>query len=117
MFTTGPFAAQSQLILDNEAALVPHNTNLSYEPKAQEFLEFCTLIYGPGSPFHSPFIPAETVTEEKVFAFLFYQVLLYHESRLIVQREKGEGREKLSMKMAMMLTMMTQDLIKKNLIE
>lgn len=75
-FTSGPYAAQSRVVLDNEAALIPANTLASYEPKANEFLEFCKILYGvPNTRFHRSGIPYETVTEEKVFSFLFYQVI------------------------------------------
>jgi hypothetical protein len=71
-FTTGPFAAQAQRILDHEEQFTRKNTRLAYDRKGQEFLAFCNEMYA------SHDFPA-TVTEEKVFGFLYYQA--YRPSR------------------------------------
>lgn len=65
-FTSGPFAVQAQRILDQEERLTRRNTKIAYDRKGKEFLAFCKAVYS------SQDIPT-TVTEEKVFGFLFYQ--------------------------------------------
>ena len=65
-FTSGRFAVQAQRILEQEEQLTRRNTKLAYDCKGKEFLEFCQAAYSHHE------IPT-TVTEEKVFGFLYYQ--------------------------------------------
>ena len=64
-FTSGPFAVQAQRILDHEEQFTRKNTRLAYDRKAEEFLAFCNTMYANHD------FPT-TVTEEKVFGFLYY---------------------------------------------
>ena len=59
-FTSGPFAAQAQRILEQEQEATGKNTKIAYDHKAKEFISFCHIMYA------SHDVPT-TVTEEKVF--------------------------------------------------
>ena len=83
MFTNGQYSRQAQLVQQNEAAIVPENTLIAYEPKGQEFIQFCELVYGLTG---NNVVPVVTVTEEKVFAFLFFQAFR-------PQRKRGRKRK------------------------
>ena len=65
-FTSGIFATQAQRVLRDTRLDIPINTNRAYGPKEKEFLAFAREI------FSNQALP-DIVTEEKVFAFLFYQ--------------------------------------------
>jgi hypothetical protein len=65
-FTSGPYAAQAQIVLRANQDFQRKNTSLAYNPKIKEFKDFCHYEY-PNS--EHPTI----VTEERTFAFLFYQ--------------------------------------------
>lgn len=76
IYTSGPYAAHSQRLLEEVAQTRPANTLTAYEPKAKEFIDFCNEKYADrGAPY------AELVSEEKVFAYLLYQA----------HRKKGKG--------------------------
>ena len=79
-FATGAYIAQSQLVLRSEAAQVPENTLLAYS-KDTEFIEYCESVHSG-----SPISPATHITEEKAFAFLFYQAFRS-------QRKRGRKRK------------------------
>ena len=65
-FTSGPYASQAQIIQANSYSFERENTSKSYDPKIEEFKDFCLYEY-PGSDYPT------IVTEEKTFAFLYYQ--------------------------------------------
>ena len=69
-FTSGPYAQHAQRVLQDNEESVPLNTQIAYARKGQEFLSFCDKIYGNKC---SDEVSVRTVTEEKLFAFLFYQ--------------------------------------------
>lgn len=65
-FTSGRFARQAQHVIEQEGRLSKKNTLLAYDNKGREFLEFCNAVFSHEA------IPT-TVTEEKLFGFLYYQ--------------------------------------------
>ncbi|MEY4861806.1 MAG: hypothetical protein RL059_1510 [Bacteroidota bacterium] len=65
-FTSGIFATQAQRVLQDTRMDIPANTNKAYSPKEKEFLAFARQV------FSNQALP-DIVTEEKVFAFLYYQ--------------------------------------------
>jgi hypothetical protein len=74
---------ERRLLVDKQADK-PLNTDKAYDPKLQEFMEFCEEIFP--SPVTGPVADCYMVTEEKVFQFTWYQT--YRE-----QRQRG-GRQK-----------------------
>ena len=80
--TSGSFAVQAQRILHHEDQLTRRNTNLAYGRKGQEFLAFCQAVY---SEHEFP----TTVTEEKVFGFLYYQA--YRQARKRGRKRRNTG--------------------------
>ena len=68
MFSSGPHAKLSQRVLRDSAALTPSNTGKAYEPKKKEFHDFCKVIHAD-----KEVSTRFTVTEEKLFCFLYYQ--------------------------------------------
>ena len=83
-FTSGSFAVQAQRILDHEEQLTRRNTRLAYDRKTQEFVAFCNSMY---STHEFP----TTVTEEKVFGFLYYQA--YRKTRRRGRKRRCSGTE------------------------
>ena len=77
-FTSGQYAAQAQRVLCDALLDIPLNTNKAYKPKETEFLQFARTVFSDHP------IP-DIVTEEKVFAFLYYQAY---------RRPKKRGRSK-----------------------
>ena len=65
-FVGGAFHAQSQQVIRESNSNKIRNTNRAYDPKMLEFRQFCASLYG------NDYL-AQIVTEEKNFAFLFYQ--------------------------------------------
>lgn len=70
----GPFAAHAQRVLREAEIHRPDNTTLAYGPKKEEFRGFCDIVYA-GKPH------PRTITEEKVFGFLYYQSYRTHFDR------------------------------------
>ena len=68
-FTSGAYASHAQQVLREDQEGTPANTLKAYEAKATEFLQYCKLNHKS----NDMAIPATTVTEEKVFGFLYYQ--------------------------------------------
>jgi hypothetical protein len=67
-YTSGKFSKHAQKVLKEDIDGIPKNTRLAYDSKAREFLGFCKCVYGNMESYN-----VCTVTEEKLFAFLFYQ--------------------------------------------
>ena len=65
MFTGGSYHQKSQRVLRDSALDKVANTNRAYEPKMNEFKQFCANVYGNDDY-------AQTVTEDKSFAVSFY---------------------------------------------
>ena len=65
-FVGGAFHYESQQVLRESKSHKVKNTKRAYDPKILEFRQFCDSIYG------NDYL-AQIVTEEKNFAFLFYQ--------------------------------------------
>jgi hypothetical protein len=65
-FTSGPYVPEAQRVLQDDAEGIPTNTTRAYCTKGKEFEAFCDIV-------HSRDQYPKTVTEEKVFIFLFYQ--------------------------------------------
>ena len=78
-FVGGSFHAQSQEVLRESKSNKVGNTNRAYDPKMLEFKQFCNSLYGDDDL-------SQIVTEEKNFAFLFYQA----------HREKKSTKARLS---------------------
>ena len=57
---------QSQIVLREGKSNKVTNTNRAYDPKMLEFQQFCHSVYGNT-------LDAQLVTEERNFAFLYYQ--------------------------------------------
>jgi hypothetical protein len=69
-FVSGPFAAAAQQVLRDDRVGRPINTSKIYDGRVKEFIDFCMAKYpSRGRGADSP----TTVTEEKLFGFLFYQ--------------------------------------------
>ena len=81
MYTSGAYAEHARRVLRDDADGVPRNTLLAYERKGAEFQEFCVQIHGD-----------LTVTEEKVFSFLYYQC--YRKTRRGTKRPTGKHFDK-----------------------
>ena len=79
-FTTGIFATQAQRVLEDTRLDIPVNTNRAYGPKEKEFIAFAREI------FSNQALP-DIVTEEKVFAFLYYQA--YRSPKKRGRRRRG----------------------------
>ena len=77
-FVGGEFHAQSQQVLRESNSNKIANTNRAYDPKMLEFKQFCASLYG--NDYLAPI-----VTEEKIFAFLFYQA--YREKKTKKSRQ------------------------------
>jgi hypothetical protein len=71
-YTSGQFVKQANHILNESNTHVPINTLLAYDGKIEEFKDFSSKVF-PDINF------CGLVTEEKFFAFLFYQ--LYRKPR------------------------------------
>ena len=65
-FVSGQYATQAQRVLKENEKLGRLNTKKAYDPKIEEFKEFCNDQFS-----HHDF--PSCVTEEKTFAFLYYQ--------------------------------------------
>ena len=87
-FTSGPYAEHAQRVLQDDEDSIPLNTRVAYASKGEEFLSFCDKIYGERSRDE---VSARTVTEEKVFAFLFYQS--YRKVRKKGLKRSSSGKE------------------------
>lgn len=68
-FTSGIFASHARQVLIEESENQKTNTDQAYESKAEEFLNFCDAIF----PSSESAANSRTVTEEKLFGFLYYQ--------------------------------------------
>jgi hypothetical protein len=68
-FVHGSFNEETQQVLADDKAGQPANTKKAYGVKVKEFLAFCEEIFTS----NDPALPSTIVTEEKLFAFLFYQ--------------------------------------------
>jgi hypothetical protein len=82
-YTSGQFAAAAQHVQRDSQALIPENTIIAYKAKAAEFIVFCNTIYSNQDY-------PQTVTEEKVFGFLFYQA--YRGKRRKGRARRGHAR-------------------------
>jgi hypothetical protein len=67
-FTSGRWARHAQHTLCERDENVKRNTSIAYDPKGIEFANFCKEVYSSQDQ-----AIIQTVTEEKVFSFLFYQ--------------------------------------------
>jgi hypothetical protein len=90
-FTAGAFATASQRVLRDQQDATPKNTKSAYEHVQEEYYEFCDSVYNkdpyPGLvPVHAD--SRNTVTEEKMFAFLFY--VCYREAKPRGRKRKGD---------------------------
>jgi hypothetical protein len=68
MYSSGPHARLSQRVLADSACLTPTNTGKAYAPKKKEFEDFCKAIHADKEA-----SIRFTVTEEKLFSFLYFQ--------------------------------------------
>jgi hypothetical protein len=87
-FTTGIFSQQAQNVLNDSRVLEKENTNRAYDGKAREFEEFCESVFS-SLPDHC----RKTVTEEKLFGFLYYQSFRQQRSRGIKRNSQGSSRQ------------------------
>ena len=67
--TLGGFQQHMINLREEERAIKPDNTNFAYDPKQEEFIQFCDYAF-PSDPRLG--IVSSTVTPEKVFQFLYY---------------------------------------------
>ena len=68
-YTAGIFAPHAQQVLADDRDGKPANTKRAYDGKRDEFLAYCQYAHSGGSEgVFNPF----TVTEEKLFGFLYY---------------------------------------------
>ncbi len=65
-YTSGIFAEHARSVLEEARLDSKPNTDLAYDSKIDEFKGYCMKLWNT-----DPF--PESVTEEKVFGFLFYQ--------------------------------------------
>lgn len=84
-FTTGEYARHAQHTLQEAVENGKKNTAIAYEPKSLEFRNFCRAHY---TDRHMDPAFIETVTEEKLYGFLFYQS--YREPKNRGKRRVGE---------------------------
>ena len=83
MYTTGRFAQQARQVWAENQSMTKANTAKAYDPKVIEFKSFCDAVFVD--------LPVETrctVTEEKTFAFLYYQA--YRTVRKRGRKRDGE---------------------------
>ena len=67
--TLGGFQQHMINLREEERELKPDNTNFAYDPKQEEFIQFCDYAF-PSNP--SLGSVSSTVTPDKVFQFLYY---------------------------------------------
>ena len=70
-FLQGQFGAHAQRVLLENEKNRPENTKAAYGPKQNEYKGYCEVIYS-----HEPY--PYTITEEKVFGFMYYQAYRAH---------------------------------------
>ena len=97
-FTSGPFAPVSQRILRDQESGRPTNTKIAYKSCITEYFAFFNSVFGgenryPGLAAIPDGIPLVTVTEEKLFAFLFYHTYRQRKRRGRKRKEEDEQED------------------------
>jgi len=82
-FVNRPYADQAQRVLRERASTRPTNTNLAYDGKAKEFFEFCDSVYPDD-------LHPRTITEPKLFIFLYYHAFRAHKEHKKKRARNGE---------------------------
>ena len=67
-FTSGPYASHARAVLAQQDEFDKKNTLLAYNNKVSKFVGFCHSLFPPSSAADN----AATVTEEKLFGYLFF---------------------------------------------
>ena len=67
-FIAGEFTVQSENVFNDAEDLSKKNTAKQYDPKILEFKAYCKAVYFERQP-----ESYETVNEDKLFGFLYYQ--------------------------------------------
>jgi hypothetical protein len=64
----GAHAAMVRAVYERNDTLKPTNTDIAYDPKKEEFLQFCDTVFGHLQPEYR-----RSVTPEKAYMFCWYQ--------------------------------------------
>jgi hypothetical protein len=64
----GAHAAMVRAVHERNDSLQPTNTDIAYDPKKEEFLQFCDILFGHLQPEYR-----RSVTPEKAYMFCWYQ--------------------------------------------
>lgn len=64
----GAHAAMVRAVYEKNDSLKPTNTDIAYDPKKEEFLQFCDSVFGHLQPEYR-----RSVTPEKAYMFCWYQ--------------------------------------------
>jgi hypothetical protein len=68
--TQGIFEAHAKQVIEDDIEGKPENTMIAYNRNAEEFIMYCQRVH----PSSNSAVSDTTVTEEKNFGFLFYQL-------------------------------------------
>jgi len=82
-FANIAFAAQAQRLYRDVEGTRPDNTKLAYDPKIQEYFQFCDDVFSEEE------YPC-TITEPKLFIFLYYHSYRGHKEQ---QKKRGHNGE------------------------